>query len=112
MAGANDVKSALADWAERRKAAIIALAQDWAGTLEGRAKDNAPWTDRTGNARNGLFGRTIVKNDEVIIALAHSMEYGVFLELARDGKFAILEPTLKQAQADIYRTYKRLWEGY
>lgn len=111
MAGADEVIRNLRDWAERRRAAVIALAQDWAGTLEARTKQNAPWRDRTGNARNGLTGSVAVSRNEVKIALGHSVDYGVFLELARDGKYAILKPTLDAAVSEIYETYERLWKG-
>lgn len=108
--GLNEVCSNQKKWAERRKAAIVALALNWAGELEGRAKKNAPWTDRTGNARNGLFGNVSVSKDEAVIVLGHSMEYGVFLELANDGRYAILQPTINKAVPEIVKTYKSLWE--
>jgi len=110
MPGADEVIRNLENWAYRRRAAVIALAKDWAGKLEGRAKQNAPWKDRTGNARNGLKGEVAVGANEVKIALAHSVDYGVFLELANDGKHAILKPTLDAAAPEIYRTYERLWK--
>ena len=113
MPGGDEVIRNLKDWAERRRVAIVALAQDWAGTLEARAKKNAPWKDRTSNARNGLFGEAEISGfwrDEVLIKLAHSVEYGVFLELANDGKYAILKPTLDAAIPEIYATYEKLWK--
>lgn len=110
MAGEQGVIRNLRNWEVRRRAAIVALAQDWAGTLEGQAKINAPWRDVTGHARGGLRGEIVVGRNQVIIALAHSMSYGVYLELANDGRHAILKPTLDAAIPDIYRTYKRLWE--
>ena len=108
--GSNEVKKNLQDWASRQRAAVIMLAKNWSGQLEGRAKAAAPWTDRTGNARNGLFGSTEVKGNEVKIILGHSMEYGIFLELANDGRFAVLKPIIDQAVPEIYDSYKRLWE--
>ena len=110
MAGSEQVISNLRGWAEKRPEAVVALAQDWAGQLEATAKQRAPWQDRTGNARAGLRGETVVGSNEVKIILAHSVDYGIFLELARDGRYAILKPTLDAATPDIYRTYKRLWE--
>lgn len=110
MAGEQQVIRNLRDWGQRRRAAVVALAQNWAGTLEGRAKEKGSWQDRTGLARGGLRGEVIVGRNEVKIALAHSVEYGVFLELARDGRYAILKPTLDAAVPQIYATYKRLWE--
>jgi hypothetical protein len=60
------------------------------------AKQNAPWTDRTGNARAGLH--TIVNippnptHWEII--LAHSVPYGIWLEVRFSGRYAIIEPTI------------------
>ncbi|MEX0975040.1 MAG: hypothetical protein WD024_06830 [Bacillota bacterium] len=111
--GADEVIDHLRGWGDRRRAAIVALAKNYAGTLEARAKQNASWTDRTGNARNGLFGAVQVsgiKADTVVIRLAHSMDYGPFLELANDGKYAILKPTLDAAVPEIYKAYERLWK--
>lgn len=110
MAGEQGVIRNLRNWEVQRRAAIVALAQDWAGTLEGRAKINASWQDRTGLARAGLRGEVIVGRNQVTIVLAHSMDYGPYLELANDGKYAVLKPTVDAAIPDIYRTYKRLWE--
>lgn len=110
MPGADQVVANLKAWADRRRGAVIALAQDWAGQLEGKAKEGRPWIDRTSNARTGLFGTVEVKGDQVLIRLGHAVEYGPFLELAQDGKYAILKPTLDAAVPEIYATYKRLWE--
>ena len=109
MAGADRVIKNLQAWADRQTAAVVALAQNWAGELEARAKEGRPWTDRTSNARQGLFGRVDVEGKTVFIRLAHSVYYGIFLELARDGKYAILKPTVDAAVPEIYRTYKELW---
>ncbi len=106
----SEVQRNLDAWAKRQRGAVVVLAKNWAGQLERRAKQNAPWTDRTSNARNGLFGSTAVEGNQVFIRVAHSMEYGVFLELANDGRFAILKPTVSDATAEIERAYRRLWE--
>ena len=111
MPGGDDVVRNLKDWSMRMLAATIALARGWAGKLESSAKENASWIDRTGNAREGLFGSTAVVGDEVMIRLGHSMDYGVFLELANDGKYAILKPTIDAAAAEIFASYRKLWEG-
>jgi hypothetical protein len=63
--------------------------------LEAQAKVNAPWQDDTGNARNGLKGFMESSLDTVRIVLAHSASYGIYLELARGGKYAILWPTIR-----------------
>ena len=64
---------------------------------EGEAKVNAPWTDRTGNARNSITGVYLGKNGgKLESALFIGMEYGVFLELANGGKYQIVWNTLEQ----------------
>lgn len=68
-------------------------------------KQHAPWTDRTTNARNGLFA-TAVKLGKGLYAiiLAHSVTYGIYLELPHTheradgseytiGPFPIIVPT-------------------
>ena len=109
MPGGDKVKKNLHNWYERRRAAVILLAKRWAADLEKQAKDGGPWADRTSNARNGLVGKAIVYPDKVVITLAHSMEYGVFLELAKQGKYAILKPTIDKNVPAIYASYKKLW---
>lgn len=77
------------------QAAVVRLAEYWAAILERAAKDDAPWTDRTANARQGLH--TFVQelaNDTVILYLAHGVDYGVYLETKYAGRYAIIWPTI------------------
>lgn len=58
-------------------------------------KNNAPWTDQTGAARNGLNGQVFSDDDGVAIVFYHSVFYGIFLELKNSGKYAIINPTIQ-----------------
>jgi hypothetical protein len=60
------------------------------------AKPNAPWTDRTGNARSGLFTKVNVidKGASFEMIVAHSVSYGIWLEVRFSGKYAIIKPTI------------------
>ena len=109
MAGEAQVIANLNAWHARTAAAVVALAQNWAAQMEASAKQNARWTDRTSHARHGLFGTVEVRGNRVFILLGHSVDYGVFLELAHDGRYAILKPTIDAAVPEIYRTYQRLF---
>jgi len=109
VAGEAQVIANLNAWHARTAADVVALAQNWAGRLEASAKQNAPWQDRTTHARQGLFGTVEVRGSRVFILLGHSMDYGVFLELAHDGRYAILKPTVDAAIPEIYRTYQQLF---
>lgn len=105
------------------------LLNAWAPQIESAAKTGAPWTDRTGNARQSLAAYAVkVARDRPVQAVAvgrgerqvgttynpgvggwalilrHGMSYGRALELNRQGRYAIVEPTLQQYQA-------RVWDG-
>lgn len=87
---------ALSDWyiaAIRR--GVYQIARRRAPEIEAWMKDNAPWTDRTGNARQTLTAEAEeVSLDMVSIILAHGMDYGIWLELAHGGAWAIIGPAL------------------
>lgn len=59
------------------------------------AQYNAPWTDRTGMAREGLSAEVSVEGTDVVIELFHTVEYGIWLETIQEGEFAIILPTLE-----------------
>lgn len=66
--------------------AIFGVCKYWDGRVEAYAKQNAPWTDQTSNARNGLFATaqksgTRIANSNFAIILAHSVDYGIWLEV-------------------------------
>lgn len=111
LRGLNRVLRNLNEWEDRMRAASYLLAQNWAGRLEGYMKRYAPWTDRTGAARAGLYGTAELDRDEVVIRLGHTVDYGVYLELAHDGKYAIIELTRRTFQDDIVRDFRELWGG-
>lgn len=60
------------------------------------AKTNAPWTDRTANARAGLHSKVETSNDNTTFDLivAHTVYYGLWLEVRFSGKFGIIMPTV------------------
>ena len=63
--------------------------------VQGYAQENAPWEDRTGAARDGLT-TTVQNNDgSVSLELSHTVDYGLWLEVIQNGRFAILLPTLE-----------------
>lgn len=83
------------------------IAQYFAPQLETYAKENANWVDRTGNARQALYAVAVnVAPGTAIIYLVHGMEYGVFLELKYQGRYAIIARTLAYFHPKI-RTFLR-----
>ena len=98
----------LTAYEKKVKAAIVALVEYFEPILESYAKSNAPWTDRTANARQSLFTVHEVASDMVTLYLSHGMEYGVFLEVCNAGKYAIIMKTLQAHYSDIKAALDRL----
>lgn len=109
---------------EYQKKALVAVqaAAAYVGLqMQNAARSNAPWEDRTGNARSGLFyavdgfGLTPMvgqvpaapaalatdtagvsgDKDRLVLALGHTVYYGRFLELSHGGQHAIVMSTIE-----------------
>ena len=78
------------------KAAMVASANVIAPRGESWMKQHAPWTDRTANARNGLFAKPEARDDQVRIVFSHTVPYGVWLEIRWEGRYAIIMPAVKE----------------
>jgi len=82
--------------------------EEIAAILEGYAKSSHPWTEDTGNTAKSIRGFISEVTPKIIrVTLSAGMEYDVFLELAREGKWAWLWPAI-EANLD---TIKRKLEG-
>lgn len=96
----------------------------WDGRAEAHMKQKAPWKDRTTNARNGLFARAVKLGEGLYaIILAHSVTYGIFLELGHHHQVAlkgggtsewtvkpypIIIPTLELYGPKVMRFFKKI----
>ena len=70
---------------------MLMVSQTMALKIQEWAQENRAWTDRTGNARQTLNARAYLEGSHhVVISLAHGVEYGIWLELANNRKYAIL----------------------
>lgn len=84
----------LLDFENKAQAAIRMYAEQSALELQNYAKKNARWTDRTGHARQRLTGDVLVASNGYKLRLAHGVDYGVWLELANEKKYAIIQETI------------------
>ena len=57
-------------------------------------KVNAPWTDRTGNARSGLDKAVFRQGRRWVLNLFGRANYQIYLEKSNGGKYAIIGPTI------------------
>lgn len=93
---------------KKMRAAIGLYADTAAKKMEGHAKSYAPWTDRTGAARNSIQGDSGWKGNQATIRLSGNVDYFVFLELAHEKRHSTLVPTIHKFSADILKGYQRL----
>lgn len=80
--------------------------------METAMRSGATWTDRTGNARGGLFAKHD-KEPMVLhsLTLYGAMPYSIWLEVRWSGKYAIIGPTMvretPEMSADIAAAINR-----
>lgn len=95
----SELATAIERYGDRVLTTVAAIAQYTATQMQNDAKANASWTDRTGNARTGLFGTSEADFAEkvVTIYLSHGavIDYGVWLELANSGRYAVIMRTMQ-----------------
>ena len=122
---------AIAAYGDKVRAAVVAVAQFIGARMETYAKANAPWTDRTANARQGLFyavdggGQSEISGsqrlagqesdtvsaakDIVALYLSHSMTYGLYLETAMAGRYRVIMPVMESHYQELVQMLKEIF---
>lgn len=105
--GVDNMVAQMTVYTNKVQTACRQVADYFAPVVETYAKQNAPWTDRTGNARQSLHAWVEeLAKDTVYLYLSHGVEYGKWLEVANAGKYSIIYPTLQahfQAISDMLK---------
>lgn len=93
----NFTPGALVNWLAEVRAAqverqVTRVAERNAKAIEAWMKANAPWTDRTGQARATLRAEVLEATGKgALILLRHGVDYGgLYLETMQAGRFAII----------------------
>lgn len=82
---------------EKLGALILMYSATKASELRAKMKVNRPWTDRTGMAKATLDAKVSRPSQTKIrITLSHGVEYGIWLELAKEKRYAIIAPTIRE----------------
>lgn len=97
----SNVAEGLGTLQERLYVALGVYADTASKNFERYAKENRPWTDRTSRARQGLTGYVEKTPTGYRIVIAHTVDYGLWLELAKEKKYAILEPTVRLRSPEV-----------
>lgn len=104
VAGLNKLES-------KTDAVIRVYAEQCAQKLKDSAQENRRWTDRTGQARQRLRGYVGKISAGYRITLAHGVDYGIWLELANEKKYAIIPQTIEYVGTfEIMPGFKHLLE--
>ena len=104
----DNVIDGLSGFEKKAELALRVYAETVAKDFESYAKSNRPWTDRTGRARQGLTGYVKTTETGYRIVIAHTVDYGIWLEFARERKYAILEPTVRLKGQEAIQGMKHL----
>lgn len=91
---------------------VFKICESMADTGQAMMRIEAPWTDRTGNARAGLVG--VARREgksRFVIYLVHTVEYGIYLELGRSGRYAIVYPVLVRLAPQVMAEIRAFLKG-
>lgn len=103
----SDLANGMTKFKSKADTAVEMFANTAAKTMETDAKEQARWTDRTGRARQTLVGYVTQENSHTTrINLAHGVDYGIWLELANEKRFAIVEPIVRLSSPYILRDFE------
>lgn len=101
------LKANLKDYDQELDRALRFIMEYHAADGQARMKMNAPWTDRTSAARNGLFTVVEGENGKYTIVFSHSVNYGIWLEVKFSGRDAIIMPTVLDVGVELMDTIRR-----
>lgn len=108
---AGSLLSGLAAFGERSDAAVMVYAEQGALKMQNYAREHRRWTDRTSHARQRLTGSVETLSNGYKIVLSHGVDYGLWLELANEKKYAIIPETIEYVgEKEILPGFNRLVE--
>lgn len=88
--------------------AVAAVVEYHSSKGESQMKVNAPWSDRTGAARTGLHTATSHEVGTHTIIFAHSVPYGIWLEVKNSGRYEVIMPTVRDTGAQLMQSLNGL----
>jgi hypothetical protein len=130
------IADGLEEYGRKALVAIQAAANYWGQSVQDQARQDAPWEDRTANARGGLFfavdgfglqtitgdvtpeAKSLMKDDvavesgdaqTLIVTLGHTVFYGKYLELSNGGKYAVIMSTLEKNLPELERLVRDIF---
>jgi hypothetical protein len=95
---------------QRLERGIVGVFERQKQISAGWMRDNAPWTDRTGNARSGLSTATqFQRRKSYALILFGRMPYNIWLEVRFQGRYAVIIPGLVDQGPKLMKTLNKLF---
>lgn len=111
MAFRIDASQALRRMTEIKQRSMFAaeqVAKNGAAKMEGEAKRDAPWTDRTGLARQTIRGVSGWQGKKLRCGVTGNMAYSPCLEKCNEGQNAVLWPTVQKNEKELMENFRRV----
>lgn len=105
----NELVQRLRTAPQRADRALTAIMAYHAPRATAAMRTGARWTDRTGNARSGLFSQPFSDKPRYGIILAHRVPYGIWLEVRFSGRYAIIGPTIQSEGPEVMQSCSLLF---
>lgn len=118
ITGVDNVKNNIKNIFERRRASLYALALYYAAQAINYFRSVQPptpnskgkfWTNRTGQAAARMFTNAELGKDFITWFMAHGVQYGVYLELANDRRYAAINPIIQRYAGRFIEDAKKLY---
>ena len=101
----SSVLSGLTDAETKAKTAMNMIGAQGAKKMQTYAQKNARWKNRTGHARQRLTGYVEDYGTKIRICIAHGVNYGIYLEMCNEKRYAILQETVNQTATEILQGF-------
>ena len=105
---ASDLLKGLVDREIKTRAALGLYADTVAKKMETHAKNNKPWIDRTGRAKQSLNSSWKWIGDVARVELSHGVDYGIYLEFCNEKRYAIIKPTIDAISPQAIRGLNKI----
>lgn len=112
VTGMDQVLANLQNWQREIERRAGQAMEEIVASLEGWAKAEHAYTDRTGNLTSSIRGEITEASAALVRGvLTAGMDYAVFVNAVKDGKWAFLWPVIEAHKDDILAILKRRLEG-
>lgn len=101
------LSAGIANFVFKTREVMEEQAVKFAEELQEYAQKNAPWDNRTGDARAGLDTEVEATDRLLSVSLFHTVDYGIWLEIRWNGRYAIIIPSVEKKGSELLER----WEG-